>query len=67
MTVRERLCVAVLPLASVTFTVKEDEPLVVGVPLMTPAVLSERPAGKVPLLRLHVYGEVPPVAASVAE
>ena len=67
MTVRERLCVAVLPLVSVTLTVKEDEPLVVGVPLMTPAVLSERPAGKVPLLRLQVYGEVPPVAASVAE
>jgi hypothetical protein len=38
----------------------------VGVPLMTPVdAFSERPAGIVPLVRAHVYGVVPPVAASV--
>jgi hypothetical protein len=55
--------------ASVTFTVKLIGPvtLPVGVPEMTP-VLAFRvsPAGRVPALIDHVYGVIPPVAATVA-
>ena len=40
-------------------------PAAVGMPLIVPALLIERPLGK-PLAD-HVYGETPPVAASVAE
>ncbi len=43
----------------------EKLPDAVGVPLMVPALLMERPPGK-PLAD-HVYGETPPVAASVVE
>jgi hypothetical protein len=38
----------------------------VGVPLIVPVELSVRPAGSVPLVNVHAYGVVPPVAASVA-
>ena len=39
----------------------------VGVPVIVPVLpFSERPVGSVPLVIVHVYGEVPPVAASVA-
>jgi hypothetical protein len=38
-------------------------PLVaVGVPLMTPALLSVSPAGSVPLVKAYEYGPVPPLA-----
>ena len=40
-------------------------PDAVGVPLMVPALLIERPLGR-PLAD-QLYGETPPVAASVAE
>src|SRR5580704_13105607 len=40
-------------------------PEAVEIPLMVPALLIERPLGR-PLAD-HVYGETPPVAASVAE
>ena len=61
-------CVAVLLLASVTFTVKEDVPEVVGVPEIAPdEAVKVNPAGSEPLLMLHEYGVVPPVACSVAE
>ena len=41
--------------------------LTVGVPLIVPVELfRESPVGKVPLVKLHVKGVVPPVAASVA-
>jgi hypothetical protein len=41
-------------------------PTPVGVPLITPAELSVRPAGKLlPVARVQVYGAVPPVAVNV--
>ena len=52
---------------SLTVTLKEEVPLAEGVPLMAPLVESANPAGKVPEARLHVYGEVPPLAASATE
>jgi len=40
----------------------------VGVPVIAPVlVFSVSPAGSVPLVNDHVYGVVPPVAASVVE
>jgi len=60
--------VAVLPFASVTFTVKENVPEAKGVPEITPEeAVKIKPAGSEPLLMLHEYGVVPPVACSVAE
>ena len=52
---------------SVACTVKLEVPTVVGVPLSTPAVLSESPAGSVPEASDQKYGCVPPAAASVWE
>jgi hypothetical protein len=50
-----RPCVAVLPFASLTCTVKLDVPVVVGVPETTPVVvLSVNPAGKLPAESDHV-------------
>jgi hypothetical protein len=63
-------CVAVFAVGvveSVTFTVKVEEPAVVGVPEIVPVVESVKPAGKDPELMLQEYGAVPPVAASVVE
>jgi hypothetical protein len=50
---------------SVALIVKVLFPAAVGVPESTPAELNIRPAGRVPVLRLQVYGGVPPVAAKV--
>ena len=64
----DRFAVAVLLLLSCTSTVKLDNPVVVGVPEITPvlgAMLS--PAGNDPLDMLHVYGGTPPVAVTVCE
>jgi hypothetical protein len=67
-TVMPRVANAVRLSLSVTSTVKLNVPVVVGVPEITPVLVeSERPPGKLPELRFHVYGEVPPVAVSVAE
>jgi hypothetical protein len=52
---------------SVTLTVKVDEPDAVGVPEIVPEADKVNPAGNDPELTLHVYGAVPPVAASVVE
>jgi hypothetical protein len=49
-----------------TLTVKFDVPIVVGVPEITPAVDSVKPAGNVPPASAHVYGATPPDAARVA-
>ena len=66
LTVRDSAWVSVLLAASVTLAVKLDVPVAVGVPEITPAALRDSPDGSVPLERmLHVYGVVPPVAASV--
>jgi hypothetical protein len=51
---------------SVTFTLKLEEPAVVGLPeIVPPARLS--PAGRDPLATDHVYGGVPPLAFSGCE
>ena len=52
---------------SLTFTVKEEVPAVVGVPLICPELLKVRPAGREPELSDQLYGVVPPLAASEAE
>ena len=64
--VNDRLAVADADALSVTFTVKLDEPEVLGVPdIVLPARLS--PAGSDPLDTDHVYGPVPPVALRLCE
>jgi hypothetical protein len=60
-------CVAVRAPPSVARTVKFAVCAVVGVPVITPAVDSDNPAGKDPAAISHVYGVVPPVATKVAE
>jgi hypothetical protein len=52
---------------SVTCTVKVAVPGVVGVPLITPALDSVRPCGKIPEESDQVYGAVPFAGASVCE
>jgi hypothetical protein len=60
--------VPVLFAASVTCTVNETVPAVVGVPEITPVVATRlNPAGSAPALRLQLYGVVPPLACSVVE
>ena len=49
---------------SVTVMVGVLLPAAVGVPVMTPAALMDRPAGR--LVAVKVYGGVPPVAVTVA-
>ena len=49
---------------SVTCTTKEKLPAAVGVPEITPAVESNNPVGRLPLVKVHVYGFTPPVADS---
>ncbi len=51
---------------SVTVMVKVDVAAVVGVPVITPAVLMDSPAGRVPEVTAQVYGAVPPLAARVS-
>ena len=68
--VKVRLLVAVCAgeLESWTSIVMVKDPDAVGVPEITPDELfSVNPAGSDPLLMLHVYGVVPPLACSVAE
>jgi hypothetical protein len=48
-----KACVA-LPVAFVAVTFPANVPTVVGVPLMTPAVLKVRPAGRAPDVTLKV-------------
>ena len=62
----ERAAVADAVPLSFTFTVKLDDPAVVGVPEI---VLPERlsPAGRDPLATDHVYGGVPPVTLIACE
>ncbi len=56
-------CVGVALSAACTVTV--EVPAVVGVPLITPEVDNVRPAGKVPVVTVQVYGAVPPIAVNV--
>jgi hypothetical protein len=57
---------AVLEFVSVAVMVMLDVPAAVGVPEMTPALLSDSPAGIVPV-DVQVYVPDPPVAAMVLE
>jgi len=60
--------VAVLFSESLTCTVNEAVPAVVGVPEMTPVDAARlSPAGKAPALTLQLYGVVPPLAWIVVE
>ena len=53
-------------LESATCTVKSEVAAAVGVPGITPVLLfSVSPAGNAPVVMLHLYGVIPPVAASV--
>lgn len=53
---------------SVTLSINEYVPAVVGMPEMIPAVLRVRPAGRLlPEATAHVYGDVPPVAETELE
>jgi hypothetical protein len=54
-------------LLSVTVAVKFAVPAAVGVPLMFPPAPRLSPAGRAPLLTVHVYPPVPPLAASACE
>jgi hypothetical protein len=56
-----------VPLESVTSIVKVEDPDPVGVPqLPVPSAGNVKPAGRLPLARVQVYGGVPPLAVSVA-
>ena len=66
-TVKDFVVDAGLAALSVTCAVKVKLPAAAGVPPSTPALLNVRPVGTVPLLTLHAYGVVPPVATSVCE
>ena len=50
----EKASDATPPRLSVTLTVKLDRPAVVGVPVIAPPALSERPAGRDPLVTAQV-------------
>ena len=52
-------------LESVTLTVKVDVPTAVGVPVIAPALLRVRPAGRDPALAVNVSVPAPPVTAIV--
>lgn len=54
-------------LESVTFTVNDELPAVVGTPVMSPPVLSVKPAANAPEEMDHVYGVLPPPAYKKAE
>jgi hypothetical protein len=52
-------------LESVTLTVKLDVPTVVGVPVIAPAPVKVRPAGRLPVLTVNASVPAPPVTAIV--
>jgi hypothetical protein len=60
------VCICPGTALSFTATVKVEVPFVVGVPEITPALESVRPAGRLPEGSVHVYPGVPPVAESDA-
>jgi hypothetical protein len=68
LTVIESPPVAVREPLSVTRTVMLDVPAAVGVPVIAPDdAFNVNPGGSVPVAISHVYGIVPPAAASVDE
>lgn len=62
----DRAALADADMLSVTLTVKLDEPVAVGVPLIIPAARLN-PGGSDPLATDHVYGGLPPVALTACE
>jgi len=66
-TVSEIDAVAVADALSLTFTVKLAGPAALGVPDTVPPADKLNPAGSVPVATVHVYGGVPPAAASACE
>jgi len=63
----DRALDAVAPAASLTRTVKLNEPTVVGVPLMAPVLaFTLSPSGSDPVEIAQLYGAVPPVATNDA-
>jgi hypothetical protein len=54
-------------LESVIFTVNDDVPAVIGVPIICPALLNVSPTGNAPEDIDQLYGAVPPLAESVAK
>ena len=56
-----------VPFLSVTCTVKLNVPACVGVPLQAPPAEKLSPPGFDPAVRAHVYGDIPPVATTLAE
>jgi hypothetical protein len=64
-TVRFTVSPADSPLTSATFTVIDDVPTAVGVPLNVPVELRVTPEGSP--VAVHVYGGVPPVAPKPTE
>ena len=66
MSMMRNTLLAVVLLASVTWTVKLLLPAVVGVPVRAPLGESDRPAGRLPV-KAKLYGALPPVADTVAE
>lgn len=66
-TISEKLAEVETAFASCTWAVKEKLPDSVAVPVIVPvAAFKPKPDGSAPPVMLHVYGGVPPVAASVA-
>ena len=55
------------PDPSVTLTVNEKVPVVVGCPAIEPELESVRPLGRVPEESDHEYGGVPPAALNCCE
>lgn len=65
-TVIEKALVTVPAAASVTVMLVVTVPAVVGVPEITPPVLSAKPAGRaLPAAIVQVYGLVPPLATKL--
>ncbi len=58
-------CVAVPPLASVTWTTTSNVPVLVGVPLIWPALERFKLPGSDPEAMFQLYGGAPPTAESV--
>lgn len=59
-----RLAVFEIPRESVTFRVKLEVPVAVGVPVIKPVEDRFNPAGRLPAVVIHVKGETPPDVAS---
>jgi hypothetical protein len=65
--VSDNAAVAVADARSVTRTVTLLDPAVPGVPDIVPPAARLNPAGSDPVATAHVYGGVPPKAASACE